>query len=170
MFLIFPQQFYRVLKTGGLAMVAAWDRDPNSIAMKMFKAIITLDGLDEFPFDVQRFGGDGGIKAMEDAGFVDVKGEQILIPLYVPDGQGLRDLFPFMVKSTPLDLDLAEKEAAGRENVRDEACAIFERQVLQDIKEGRAPTGPGLPAPGVSSGGAPAFFMKAILIQGRKKD
>lgn len=41
---------------------------------------------------------------MEDAGFVDVKGEQILIPLYVPDGQGLRDLFPFMVKSTPLDV------------------------------------------------------------------
>lgn len=41
---------------------------------------------------------------MEEAGFVDVKGEQIHIPFYVPDGQGLRDMFPFMVKATPLDV------------------------------------------------------------------
>lgn len=60
-------------------------------------------------------------------------------------------------------------EAAGRTSVREEACAIFESQVLNDIKEGCPATGPGLPAVGSSSGGAPAFYMKAVLVEGHKK-
>lgn len=63
---------------------------------------------------------------------------------------------------------LEDMEAAGRTGVREEACAIFESHILNDIKEGRAPTGPGLPAAGDSNGGAPAFFMKAILVEGHK--
>lgn len=38
------QQLHRVLKDGGVAVVAAWDKDPNSIALKMFRVMSTLNG------------------------------------------------------------------------------------------------------------------------------
>lgn len=60
-------------------------------------------------------------------------------------------------------------EAAGRPNVRQEAREIFERQVLKDIEEGRAPTGHGLPPVGGSIEGKAAFEMKALIVSGRKR-
>lgn len=40
---------YRVLKNDGIAVFAAWDKDPNSIAMKMFMVLPTLQGQSHDP-------------------------------------------------------------------------------------------------------------------------
>lgn len=44
------------------------------------------------------------MKAMQEAGFVDVTATQVDIPMYVPRGLGLRDIFPYMVKPTPINV------------------------------------------------------------------
>ena len=74
-------------------------------------------------------------------------------------------------------------ERTGRPNIREEECALFESQVLEDIEQGRAPTGPGLPSTKKEADGGgddcavegsseptvqPAFYMPALLLQGRK--
>lgn len=77
---------------------------------------------------------------------------------------------------------LKSMEEEGRSNVREEASAIFESLVLEDIAQGRAPTGPGLPAAAKEPAGGgekvgedsappdapPAFYMKCVIVQGRK--
>ena len=57
-------------------------------------------------------------------------------------------------------------EEKGRTNVREEACAIFETQVLEDIAQGHAPTGPGL---GRANKTDPAFYSNALIVEGHRK-
>lgn len=57
-------------------------------------------------------------------------------------------------------------EKSGRTDVREEACALFESQVLEDIAQGRAPTGPGL---GRANEADPPFYMNAVIFEGHKK-
>lgn len=58
-------------------------------------------------------------------------------------------------------------EKNGFENVRDEASAIFETQMLEDIAEGCPPTGPGLDRPNKED---PAFYMNTVIVEGFRKD
>lgn len=60
--------------------------------------------IDEMPKDIQPLGGDDGVKALEEAGFTDVKKTQVAIPLHVPSSVGQRDLFSFLVKPTPINV------------------------------------------------------------------
>lgn len=66
-------------------------------------------------------------------------------------------------------------EKSGRPNVREEACAMFESQMLEDIAQGRGPTGPGLGAGKEGNGGgnaqdtSPAFYMNAVIVKGHRK-
>lgn len=38
------QQFHRVLKNDGLAVFTAWDKDPNSLALQLFRVMEALTG------------------------------------------------------------------------------------------------------------------------------
>ena len=60
--------------------------------------------VDAIPLNIQALGGDTGLKAMESAGFTELKTTPVPIPLYVPSSFELRDLFPFMVKPTPVNV------------------------------------------------------------------
>lgn len=60
--------------------------------------------VEEMPKDIQPLGGDDGVKAMEKADFINVKKIQVTIPLHVPSGVGVRELFSFMVKPTPINV------------------------------------------------------------------
>ena len=40
----YPQQFHRVLKPNGVAVLAVWDKDPNSIWVKLFRVVAKLQG------------------------------------------------------------------------------------------------------------------------------
>ena len=75
-------------------------------------------------------------------------------------------------------------ENNGRPNIREEACAMFESNILEDIEQGRAPTGPGLPSTKKEAGAGtgdcavedsskpnqqPAFYSPALILQGRKR-
>lgn len=51
------------------------------------------------------------MKAMQEAGFVDVVATQVDIPMYVPRGLGLRDIFPYMVKPTPVNVSTVGSNA-----------------------------------------------------------
>ena len=62
------------------------------------------DPVDDTPSDIQTLGGDEGLKAMEKAGFTNVKTSQVAIPLFVPPNFGLRDLFFFMINPTPMNV------------------------------------------------------------------
>ena len=74
-------------------------------------------------------------------------------------------------------------ERTGRPNIREEACALFESQMLEDIEQGRAPTGPGLPSTKKETGGGGddcavegsskpnvelSFTTPALILQARK--
>lgn len=61
---------------------------------------------------------------------------------------------------------LSEMEEKGRTNVREEACAIFESQVLEDIAQGHAPSGPGLDRDNEAD---PAFYTNALIVEGHRK-
>lgn len=41
---------------------------------------------------------------MGDAGFVEVTAKQMSIPMYIPDGHGLQDVFTFMTRPTPVNV------------------------------------------------------------------
>ena len=77
-------------------------------------------------------------------------------------------------------------EKNGRPDIREEASALFEAMILENIEQGKAPTGTGLPSKqepkqavkqdgdeatngALKPAGQPAFYVPSLLIQGRKK-
>lgn len=65
-------------------------------------------------------------------------------------------------------------EEGGRPDVRNEAAAIFEKQILEDTEKGCAPPGPGFSPPDGDSASENVsrvvYYQKALLIQGRKPE
>eukprot|EP00904_Undaria_pinnatifida_P009079 jgi/Undpi1/5300/HiC_scaffold_2.g00581.m1 len=181
------QQFHRVLKPAGVALLAVWDEDPNSIMVKIFSVISKLQAKGFDFTHMQALGGNKGKEAMEEAGFEEVTVTPESVAFYVTPAFGYREFFAYMASCTPADTALAYMEKNGRPDIREEACALFEAQILEDIEQGKAPTGPGLPSKqepkteikqdgdeatdGSSKQTAqPAFYVHSLLIQGRKKN
>ncbi|CAM9626564.1 unnamed protein product [Laminaria digitata] len=181
------RHFHRVLKPNGVAVLAVCDKDPNSMTVRVFGVVSTLQGdaAETGPevSHMQALGGNEGVTAMKGAGFEDIEVTRHSVPFYVNPTFGYRELFACMATCTPIHAALAVMEKRGRPNTREEACALFESQMLEDMEQGRAPTGPGLPSakhatagdglePAVEGSPNPsakaAFYVPSVLIQGRK--